>query len=216
MINKIFQTISADVQAAKERDPAARTSLEVFLAYPGLHAVWAHHLAHWLWQHNLKLAGRLVSHLSRFFTGIEIHPGAAIGRRFFIDHGMGVVIGETAEIGNDVTLYHGVTLGGTSWNKGRRHPALGDGVLAHATVERGLTHLARKAHCTMDARGQSGLGQGPHVAPYRFSGNAQGTGQIPQRHRAVRGQKIENMAVSLARHRPHLRGFPTNYDRYCL
>jgi serine O-acetyltransferase len=102
------------------------------LSYPGLHALWGHRIAHWLWGHNLKLLARLFSQLMRLFTGIEIHPGATIGRRFFIDHGMGVVIGETSEVGDDVTLYHGVTLGGTSLNKGKRHPTLGNGVVAGA------------------------------------------------------------------------------------
>ena len=103
-----------DIQAVFDRDPAARTTLEVVLAYPGLHAIWFYRAAHWLWQRNLKLLGRLLSELARWITGIEIHPGATIGRRFFIDHGMGVVIGETAEIGDDVLIYQGVTLGGTS------------------------------------------------------------------------------------------------------
>jgi len=132
MFNRIFETIRVDVQAAKERDPAARTSLEIFLAYPGLHAVWAHHLAHWLWGHNLKLAGRVVSHISRFFTGIEIHPGAKLCANLFIDHGMGVVIGETAEVGCNVTLYHGVTLGGVSLEKGKRHPTIEENVVIGA------------------------------------------------------------------------------------
>jgi serine O-acetyltransferase len=121
-----------DVQSALKRDPAARSTLEVILAYPGLHALWGYHIAHWLWQHDLKLLGRLFSQFMRFITGIEIHPGARIGRGLFIDHGMGVVIGETSEIGDDVTLYHGVTLGGTSLEKGKRHPTLGDRVVVGA------------------------------------------------------------------------------------
>ena len=115
-----------------DRDPAARSTWEVLTLYPGLKAVWAHRLAHWLWTHRLKWLGRLVSGLARWFTLIEIHPGATIGRRLFIDHGMGVVIGETAEIGDDCTLYHGVTLGGVSWNQGKRHPTLGRGVVVGA------------------------------------------------------------------------------------
>jgi serine O-acetyltransferase len=128
----ILAKMNRDVQSALERDPAARSSIEVLLGYSGLHALWGYRLAHWFWQHNLKLIGRLLSQLVRFLTGIEIHPGARIGRGLFIDHGMGVVIGETAEIGDDVTLYHGVTLGGTSLQKGKRHPTLGDRVVIGA------------------------------------------------------------------------------------
>jgi serine O-acetyltransferase len=128
----MFQTIRKDIESVFERDPAARNWLEILFTYPGLHAIWGHRIAHWLWVHNLKFFGRLVSQLFRGLTGIEIHPGAQIGQRFFIDHGMGVVIGETAEIGEDVTLYHGVTLGGTSLQKGKRHPTIGDRVVVGA------------------------------------------------------------------------------------
>ncbi len=128
----MFDQIKEDIGSVFHRDPAARNTLEVVLNYPGLHAVLFHRLAHWLWNHRLKQVARLLSTFSRWLTGIEIHPGARIGRRFFIDHGMGVVIGETAEIGDDVTLYHGVTLGGTSWDKGKRHPTLEDGVVVGA------------------------------------------------------------------------------------
>ncbi|HZP45027.1 MAG TPA: serine O-acetyltransferase [Candidatus Binataceae bacterium] len=128
----ILQSMREDIQAVFQHDPAARTTLEVVLAYPGLHAIWFHRVAHWLWVHDLKLLGRLVSELSRFVTGIEIHPGARIGRRLFIDHGMGVVIGETAEIGNDVLMYQGVTLGGTSLKKEKRHPTIEDEVMISA------------------------------------------------------------------------------------
>ncbi|MBA53579.1 MAG: serine O-acetyltransferase [Pseudomonadales bacterium] len=128
----MFEGIREDIQSVFHRDPAARTSLEVLLNYPGLHAVLMHRLAHKLWGMNFKLLARCVSSFSRWFTGIEIHPGATIGRRFFIDHGMGVVIGETAEVGDDVTIYHGVTLGGTTWNKGKRHPTLQNGVVVGA------------------------------------------------------------------------------------
>lgn len=128
----MFERMREDIQGVFHRDPAARNTLEVVTCYPGLHAVWLHRLAHALWASGWKWLGRVVSNLGRWLTGIEIHPGAKIGRRFFIDHGMGVVIGETAEIGNDVTLYQGVTLGGTSWNKGKRHPTLGDGVVVGA------------------------------------------------------------------------------------
>jgi serine O-acetyltransferase len=118
-----------DIDAARARDPAVRTTAEVLLSYPGLHAAWVHRLTHRLWQQDrTKLLARLISQFARFATGIEIHPGATIGRRFFIDHGMGVVIGETATVGDDVMLYQGVTLGGTSLLPGRRHPTLQDGV----------------------------------------------------------------------------------------
>lgn len=125
----MFRQIRDDINSVFDRDPAARSALEVFFCYPGLHAVWFHRLAHWCWTHGLYFVGRLISHLGRFLTGIEIHPGARIGKRFFIDHGMGVVIGETAEIGDDVTLYHGVTLGGVTWDKVKRHPTLEDKVV---------------------------------------------------------------------------------------
>ena len=128
----MFDRIREDIRSVFHRDPAARNSFEVLLTYPGLHALLFHRLAHVCWRARLKLLARLISAFSRWMTGIEIHPGATIGRRFFIDHGMGVVIGETAEIGDDVTLYHGVTLGGTTWNKGKRHPTLGDGVVVGA------------------------------------------------------------------------------------
>lgn len=128
----MFQRMREDIESVFARDPAARTTLEVLFNYPGLHAVWWHRLSHALWQRGLKWLARMISTISRFLTGIEIHPGARIGRRFFIDHGMGVVIGETAVVGDDCTLYHQVTLGGTSWNKGKRHPTLEDGVVVGA------------------------------------------------------------------------------------
>ncbi|OLF38409.1 MULTISPECIES: serine O-acetyltransferase [unclassified Psychrobacter] len=128
----IKQDLKEDIDAVFNRDPAARNSLEVILTYPGIHALILHRGAHCLWQNEQKLAARVVSYGSRIMTGIEIHPAAKIGKRFFIDHGVGVVIGETAEIGNDVTLYHGVTLGGVSWNNGKRHPTLEDGVIVGA------------------------------------------------------------------------------------
>jgi len=128
----MFDTIHRDIQSIFDRDPAARSTLEILLCYPGLHAVWGHRISHWLWTHGFKLLARWVSQLARGLTGIEIHPGATIGPGFFIDHGMGVVIGETAEIGSNVTLYHGVTLGGTSLNKGKRHPTLCGNVVVGA------------------------------------------------------------------------------------
>ncbi len=128
----MFKRLRNDIRGVLARDPAARNALEILLCYPGLHAVWGHRLSHWLWAHGCKLLARWVSHIMRALTGIEIHPGATIGPGFFIDHGMGVVIGETAEVGADVTLYHGVTLGGTSLAKGKRHPTLGDRVVIGA------------------------------------------------------------------------------------
>lgn len=128
----MFKSIREDIQSIFDRDPAARSTLEIVTCYPGVHAMLFHRLAHKLWQWHLYWLARFMSHIARFLTGIEIHPGATIGRRFFIDHGMGVVIGETAIIGDDVTIYHGVTLGGTSWNKGRRHPTLENGVVIGA------------------------------------------------------------------------------------
>ncbi len=131
-IASIKKDLKEDIEAVFNRDPAARNSLEVLLTYPGIHALILHRGAHCLWQNEQKFAARAISYGSRIITGIEIHPAAKIGRRFFIDHGVGVVIGETAEIGNDVTLYHGVTLGGVSWNNGKRHPTLEDGVIVGA------------------------------------------------------------------------------------
>lgn len=125
----MFKTLKENINSVYERDPAARNALEVLFCYPGLHAVYFHKITHFLWERKLRLAARLISQFGRFITGIEIHPGAKIGKRFFIDHGMGVVIGETAEIGDDVTIYHGVTLGGTSWKKEKRHPTIGDRVI---------------------------------------------------------------------------------------
>lgn len=131
-MTKLFSLMKEDLDCVFERDPAARNRLEVLLTYPGLHAIIAHRLAHGLWQRGMRFAARWLSYFTRMFTQIDIHPGATIGRRFFIDHGCGVVIGETAEVGDDVTLYHGVTLGGVSWNSGKRHPTLCDGVMVGA------------------------------------------------------------------------------------
>ncbi len=132
----MFNRMKEDIQTVFAKDPAARSLWEVVFCYPGLHAIWLHRLAHVLWNAGLRFPGRLVSHLSRALTGVEIHPGAAIGRRFFVDHGMGVVIGETSEIGDDVLMYQGVVLGGTSLEKSKRHPTVGDNVVigAGATI----------------------------------------------------------------------------------
>jgi serine O-acetyltransferase len=137
VVTMLLKNLRDELDATLARDPAARSRLEVALCYPGFHALLFHRLAHWLWQHGWLLAGRFVSHIGRVTTGIEIHPGARIGKRLFIDHGMGVVIGETAEIGDDCTLYQGVTLGGTSLTRGaKRHPTIGNGVIVsvHAQV----------------------------------------------------------------------------------
>jgi len=128
----LFTIIKEEIQVVFERDPAARSTLETIFTCPGFQAIVMHRFNHWLWNKNLNLLARLFAHLVRFLTGIEIHPGAVIGRRFFIDHGMGIVIGETSEIGDDVSIYHGVTLGGTTWNKGKRHPTLKNNVVVGA------------------------------------------------------------------------------------
>ncbi|KMK74913.1 serine O-acetyltransferase [Alkalihalobacillus pseudalcaliphilus] len=128
-MKKVFRTLLSDLDVVFDRDPAARSRFEVIFTYSGVHAIWMHRFAHWLWKKKFYFIGRLLSQVNRFITGIEIHPGAVIGQRVFIDHGMGVVIGETCEIGNDVTIYQGVTLGGTGKEKGKRHPTVADGVL---------------------------------------------------------------------------------------
>jgi len=125
----VFKTLREDIQTVFAKDPAARNTADVLFCYPGLHALWIHRFAHFLWQHKLRFLARLLSHINRFLTGIEIHPGVRIGRRFFIDHGAGVVIGETAEIGDDVLMYQGVALGGTTLKKGKRHPRIGNNVV---------------------------------------------------------------------------------------
>jgi serine O-acetyltransferase len=125
----MLRSIREDIAAILESDPAASSYFEVVTLYPGLHAVWAHRLSHWLWRHGMRFLARFVSQVARVFTGVEIHPGAELGRRLFIDHGMGTVIGETAIVGDDVTLYQGVTLGGTGKEKGKRHPTLGNSIV---------------------------------------------------------------------------------------
>ncbi len=124
----LFGRIREDIRSVRERDPAARTGLEVLLCYPGLWAVWFHRISHWLWRHHLRLMARVLSQVARFYTGVDIHPGALLGRRLFIDHATGVVIGETAIVGSDVTMYQGVTLGGTGKGHGKRHPTICDRV----------------------------------------------------------------------------------------
>src|SRR5512135_2897395 len=132
----MFKQLREDIASVFERDPAARSAWEVMTCYPGLHAVWIHRLAHWFWTHQLRWLGRFTSHFGRWLTGIEIHPAVVVGRRVFIDHGMGIVIGETAEVGDDCTIYQGVTLGGTSLGRGtKRHPTLGRGVIVGANSQ---------------------------------------------------------------------------------
>jgi serine O-acetyltransferase len=128
----MFETLRRDIQAARERDPAARSTLEILFCYPGIHALSHHRIAHWFWRRGLLFIGRFISHLSRFVTGIEIHPAARLGPGLFIDHGMGVVIGETTEVGENVTIYQGVTLGGTSLERKKRHPTIGNNVIIGA------------------------------------------------------------------------------------
>jgi len=128
----MFSGLRDDIRTIFKRDPAARSVAEIIFSYPGFHALLIHRVAHGLWRSRMFFLGRFVSHVGRFLTGIEIHPGAQIGRAFFIDHGMGVVIGETAEVGDNVTLYHAVTLGGTTWEKGKRHPTIGSNVVIGA------------------------------------------------------------------------------------
>lgn len=128
----MMKLLLGDLRAAKERDPAARSTLEIVLCYPGVHAIWGHRLSHWLWSHRLRLVARLLAEFTRLLTGVEIHPGATIGSGLFIDHATGVVIGETAEVGRDVTIYHGVTLGGVSLERAKRHPTIGDQVIVGA------------------------------------------------------------------------------------
>lgn len=148
----MFKRIVNDIDSVFARDPAARSRLEVMLCYPGVHAVIFYRFSNWLWRHGLKFPGRLVSATGRFFTGIEIHPGATIGQRFFIDHGMGVVIGETATIGDDVTIYHDVTLGGTSLDKGIRHPQVGNNVIIGAGAQLlGPIHVGHNARIGSNA-----------------------------------------------------------------
>jgi serine O-acetyltransferase len=147
-----FLRLREDIKCVFERDPAARHTLEIITCYPGVHALLLHRLSHRLWNLKLKWIARLLSNLGRFLTGIEIHPGAKIGRRFFIDHGMGVVIGETSEIGDDCTLYHGVTLGGTSWEKGKRHPTLGNNIIIGAGAKvLGPIHIGENARIGSNA-----------------------------------------------------------------
>ena len=201
-----FARLKEDLDAARSHDPAARGSFENFFAYSGLHAIWFHRLTHRMWQNpSLRFPARLISQLARFLTGIEIHPGATIGRRFFIDHGMGVVIGETAEIGEDVMIYHGVTLGGRSLAKIKRHPTIGDRVVigAGAKVLGPITIGAGQRHRRQRRRGQ---GRPAGIDRHRRAGH------LPPPRRAARDQtrrrpgripdRIPDLAKPASRQRP--------------
>jgi len=181
----MFKRIKEDIQCTFERDPAARNAFEVLTTYPGILAILMHRLRHWLGTRGLKWLAKILSNIARLFSGIEIHPGAQIGRRFFIDHGMGVVIGETTQIGDDCTLYHGVTLGGTSWDKGKRHPTLGSDVVIGAgakvlgpiTINDGV-RIGSNAVVLKDVpAGMTVVG-----VPGRF---VSGTGEIDERRQAI-------------------------------
>ncbi|NNM00692.1 MAG: serine O-acetyltransferase [Gammaproteobacteria bacterium] len=185
----MLERLKEDINCVFARDPAARNTLEVLTAYPGLHAILLHRAAHWLWRQRLKWLARMTSHLSRFITGIEIHPGAVIGRRFFIDHGMGVVIGETAEIGDDCTLYHGVTLGGTSWEKGKRHPTLEDDVVIGAGAKvLGPITVSRCARIGSNAVVVRDVPEGATVVG--VPGKVVGADMDPDTHRAATAKAI--------------------------
>jgi serine O-acetyltransferase len=147
---EVFKSVREDIAGVLERDPAAHSRLEVLFCYPGLHALWAYRLSHWLWRKRLYFLGRMLSQVARFCTGIEIHPGARIGNRLFIDHGMGVIIGETVALGDDVTMYQGVTLGGTGKEKGKRHPTIGDKVTIGAGAKV-LGNIAVGENCRIGA-----------------------------------------------------------------
>lgn len=195
-----FSRTREDIATARRRDPAARTNLEVLIAYSGLHAIWGYRFAHRLWVRRLRLPARLVSQLVRFFTGVEIHPGATIGRRFFIDHGFGVVIGETAEIGDDVMFYHGVTLGGTTSRREKRHPTLGDDIVvgAGATLLGAVTigsHSMVGAHAVVvtDAPEHSVLTGVPAVVRARSTPS---TGSVGATRWSARSAKAERAASS--------------------
>ncbi len=176
----MFQRLNETLTAYQARDPAARSKLEILLLYPGVHAIIGHRIAHWLHTHRLRFLARVVSQLNRHFTGIEIHPGATIGRRFVVDHGMGIVIGETAEIGDDVLLYHGVTLGGTGKDQGKRHPTIGNNVLIG---------------CGAKVLGPFAVGDGSRIASNsvvlsEVPANATAVG-VPARIVRIAGQKVD-------------------------
>jgi serine O-acetyltransferase len=184
----MFKYLKEDINSVFNRDPAARNIVEILFNYPGIHAIALHRLAHVLWNKQLKFIARLISNFSRLITGIEIHPAAKIGSRFFIDHGMGVVIGETTEIGNDVTLYHGVTLGGTSWTKGKRHPTLGDGVIVGAGAKiLGPIEIGKGAKVGSNSVVTKEVPDGATVVgiPGRIVSNQKGVKSNTEKHRTL-------------------------------
>ncbi|ABI56595.1 serine O-acetyltransferase [Alkalilimnicola ehrlichii MLHE-1] len=189
----MFKRIKEDIRCVMDRDPAARNAFEVLTTYPGLHALLFHRCNHWLWRKRLRWLARFFSTIARWLTGIEIHPGARIGRRFFIDHGMGVVIGETAEIGDDVTLYHGVTLGGTSWEQGKRHPTLGDDVVVGAGAKiLGPLQVGSGARVGSNAVVLRDVPEGATMVgiPARMAGVRPRTDSADDRRRAAVARKI--------------------------
>jgi serine O-acetyltransferase len=199
----MFERLREDVNCVFERDPAARTFFEVLTCYPGVHALLLHRLSHWLWDSGWRWLARFISTFSRWLTGIEIHPGARIGHRFFIDHGMGVVIGETTEIGDDCTLYQGVTLGGTSWDKGKRHPTLQDGVVVGAGAKvLGPFMVGRDARIGSNAVVLKDVPEGATVVgvPGRFAGHV--AGEEADAHRAATARRIGFDAYGTTRDMP--------------
>ncbi len=196
-----MSTLRRDIQAIFDRDPAARSVVEVLLFYPGLHALWMHRLAHALWRNNFKLLARGVSHISRGLTGIEIHPGAQIGPGFFIDHGMGTVIGETAEIGANVTLYHNVTLGGVSWEKVKRHPTLEDHVVVGAGAQV-LGPIRIGAHSRIGANSVVVKDVPPHSVVVGIPGRIRlRNGDLPETEREdLQHNRLPDLNAELLRH----------------
>jgi serine O-acetyltransferase len=201
----MWQRLREDIQCVFERDPAARSTREVLTAYPGLHAVWLHRISHALWQRGWLWPARLLSHLGRGLTGIEIHPGARLGRRFFIDHGMGVVIGETAEVGDDCTLYHGVTLGGTSWAGGKRHPTLENDVVVGAGAKiLGPIRIGAGARIGSNAVVVREVPAGATVVgiPARVVGHATPSAEPPDARRQAIAQRMGFDAYGLTQEMP--------------
>ncbi len=205
----MFRTVREQIDTIFREDPAAKSVIEILLCYPGFHAILAHRLAHWLYRARVPLIPRVISQISRFFTGIEIHPGATIGRRFFIDHGMGVVIGETTEIGDDCLLYQGVTLGGTGNEKGKRHPTLGDGVVV-GTGAKVLGNIRIGSHVKIGAGSvvvhpvpdhSTVVGIPGRVVRTRVEDGVLEHGQLPD----PEGQALEDLAKRVEELEGHLR-----------
>ena len=196
-----MKTLRTDIQAIFDRDPAARSTLEVLFLYPGLHAIWLHRLAHALWRNGFYFLGRLVSNFSRWLTGIEIHPGAQLGPGLFIDHGMGTVIGETAEIGANVTLYHNVTLGGVSWEKVKRHPTLEDHVVVGAGAQV-LGPITIGAHSRIGANSVVVKDVPPHSVVVGIPGRTKArNGDMPETEREdLQHGRLHDPNAELLRH----------------